>query len=95
MFNKDLRRINELEDLNRELIEGLKKLKPVIVENNSIVLDNINNDDVLVAHCGDLHLGEISSEFRDTGFDMEIASKRLKKYADYIKSEIKQKNILN
>lgn len=93
MFNKDLRRINELEDLNRELIEGLKKLKPVIVENNNVVLDNINNDDVLVAHCGDLHLGEISSEFRDTGFDMEIASKRLKKYADYIKSEIKQKNI--
>ena len=42
----------------------------------------------MVVSIGDWHLGEISAEFKHTGFDMEIASKRLKKYADYIKGEI-------
>ncbi len=91
-FNKNLRTLNTLEELNKELIEGLKKLKPVNVYKQNYNSTCINND-VLVVHCGDWHLGELSSEFKDIGFDMSIASKRLQKYADYIKNEIITKGI--
>lgn len=91
-FNKNLRTLNTLEELNKELIENIKKLKPIIVQNSNYVQNN-STDDILVVHCGDWHLGELSSEFKDTGFDMDIASKRLKKYADYIKNEVLSKGI--
>ena len=94
MFNKKLREISSLEELNKELINSLKKLKPIEVEKNiNNNVEPIECDDVLVVHCGDWHLGELSSEFKDTGFDMDIASKRLKKYADYIKNEVLSKGI--
>lgn len=93
-FNKKLNEINSLEELNQELIKAIKKIKPSIV---NISEDNFTNytkdDDILVVHFGDLHLGEIASEFKDVGFDMNVASKRLKKYAEYIKKEIATKNI--
>lgn len=92
LFNKKLKEISSLEELNQELINSLKKLKPIVSENGNYTQEN-STDDVLVVHCGDWHLGELSSEFKDTGFDMSIASKRLKKYADYIKNEVISKGI--
>lgn len=89
-FDKKLKNINELEELNTEVIKCLNKLKPVVPQSYTT---KSNNDDVLVLSIGDWHLGELASEFKDTGFDMIIASKRLKKYADYVKQEIVQKNI--
>ena len=86
-FNKRLRELSTLEELNQELINGLNKLKPIVPEYFTKPCTSYT-EDVLVASIGDWHLGEISAEFKHTGFDMEIASKRLKKYADYIKSEI-------
>lgn len=93
MFNKKLKEISELEELNRELIKGLRNLKPIVVNDTKNNLNNIYSEDVLIAHIGDWHLGEIAQEFKDTGFDMEIASKRIKKYAEYIKQEVVSKNI--
>lgn len=90
-FNKRLKEISAIEELNKVLIENVKKLEPVKV--NCAFNPKVTNDDVLVLSIGDWHLGEISYEFKDTGFDMEIASKRLKKYAEYVKQEIISKNI--
>lgn len=92
-FTKQLREINSLEELNREFIEELKKIKPIVHNQSSDTYTNQTNSDVLVVHIGDWHIGEQSAEFRDTGFDIEIANKRLKKLADYVKSEVKQKGI--
>lgn len=89
-FNKRLRELSALEELNQELINGLNKLKPIVPEYFTKPCTSYT-EDVLVVSIGDWHLGEISAEFKHTGFDMEIASKRLKKYADYIKSEIVNK----
>ena len=86
-FNKRLRELSALEELNQELINGLNKLKPIVPEYFTKPYTSYT-EDVLVVSIGDWHLGEISAEFKHTGFDMEIASKRLKKYADYIKGEI-------
>ena len=86
-FNKRLRELSALEELNQELINGLNKLKPIVPEYFTKPCTSYT-EDVLVVSIGDWHLGEISAEFKHTGFDMEIASKRLKKYADYIKGEI-------
>ena len=89
-FNKRLRELSALEELNQELINGLNKLKPIVPEYFTKPCTSYT-EDVLVVSIGDWHLGEISAEFKHTGFDMEIASKRLKKYADYIKGEIVNK----
>ena len=89
-FNKRLRELSALEELNQEVINGLNKLKPIVPEYFTKPCTSYT-EDVLVVSIGDWHLGEISAEFKHTGFDMEIASKRLKKYADYIKSEIVNK----
>ena len=89
-FNKRLRELSALEELNQELINGLNKLKPIVPEYFTKPCTSYT-EDVLVVSIGDWHLGGISAEFKHTGFDMEIASKRLKKYADYIKSEIVNK----
>ena len=86
-FNKRLRELSALEELNQELINGLNKLKPIVPEYFTKPCTSYT-EDVLVVSIGDWHLGEISAEFKHTGFDMEIASKRLKKYANYIKGEI-------
>ena len=86
-FNKRLRELSALEELNQELINGLNKLKPIVPEYFTKPCTSYT-EDVLVVSIGDWHLGEISAEFKHTGFDMEIASKLLKKYANYIKGEI-------
>lgn len=91
-FNKNLKEINALEELNKELIENIKKIEPVKYNTNNTTVLN-DTDDVMVLSIGDWHLGEISYEFKDTGFDMNIASKRVKKYAQYVKQEIVQKGI--
>lgn len=89
-FNKRLRELSTLEELNQEVVKCLEKLKPVVPEYFTKPCTSYT-EDVLVVSIGDWHLGEISAEFKHTGFDMEIASKRLKKYADYIKGEITNK----
>lgn len=90
-FNKRLRELSALEELNQEILNRLDKLKPIVPQYYSSEPLTSNTEDVLVVSIGDWHLGEISAEFKHTGFDMEIASKRLKKYADYIKNEILNK----
>lgn len=91
LFNKQLRELSSLEELNREVIDCLKQLRPVVVPKSNKKMTS--NNDVLICSIGDWHLGEISGEFKDTGFDMEIASKRIEKYAQKVKQEILDKNI--
>ena len=86
-FNKRLRELNTLEELNQEIINKLDKLKPVVPDYCTQPYVAYTEDVLVVSIC-DWHLGEISSEFKHTGFDMSIAAKRIKKYADYIKGEI-------
>ena len=93
LFNKQLRELSSLEELNKEVIDGLTKLKPITMYIDKSVQPQQKTNDILVLSIGDWHLGEISGEFKDTGFDMEIASRRLKKYAEYIKKEIVQNGI--
>ena len=93
LFNKQLRELSSLEELNKEVIDGLSKLKPITMYIDKNVQPQQKTNDILVLSIGDWHLGEISGEFKDTGFDMEIASRRLKKYAEYIKKEIVQNGI--
>lgn len=88
IFNKKLKDLSLLEELNQDIIECLKKLQPTGVTTYITYSGKSLNDDVLVAVITDTHGGEISAEFKDTGFDFTILSKRLKKYADTIKKEI-------
>ena len=92
-FNKKLKQISELEDLNKELINGLKKLKPVNVNSFVDYSTDCNNDDVLLVQLSDLHINELTNEFRNTNYDINIASKRLKKFANIVKQEIQNKHI--
>lgn len=90
--NKSLRTINTIEEFEQEIIKGLDKLKP-IKYNETSVIDLCNSDDVLLVQLSDLHINEITNEFREVGYDINIASKRLKKFANKIKNEIVSKGI--
>lgn len=86
-FNKKLRTLNTLEELNKELIENIKKLKPIIGQNSNYVQNN-NTDDILVVQLSDLHLLELTNEINEQNYDLEVASKRLKKLANITKEKI-------
>ena len=86
VFNKKLKEISSLEELNQELINNLKKLKPIVNKNDIDVVGN--SDDILLVQLSDLHINELTNEFRNTNYDIDIANKRLKKFAQKIKKEI-------
>ena len=92
-FNKKLKQISELEDLNKELINGLKKLKPVNINSFTDYSTDCNNDDVLVVQLSDLHLLELTNELKEQKYDLEVASKRLQKFASMIKEKIVKDSI--
>ena len=87
LFNKKLKEISSLEELNKELINSLKKINPIFTNNNLAVVEP-KSTDVLLVQLSDLHINELTNEFRNTNYDLNIASKRLKKFANKIKNEI-------
>lgn len=90
--NKNLRAINTLEELNKEVIKSLKELPPVSalkMFRNDIVY---NNDSVGVIAIGDIHANELIDTPKNK-YDFEILSKRLKKLAIRAKKYFKQNNI--
>lgn len=94
MFNKKLREISSLEELNKELLNALKRLKPVEVEKNiNNNVETIECDDVLVVQLSDLHILELTNELNEQKYDLEVASKRLKKFADTVKDKIVKNGI--
>lgn len=92
LFNKKLKEVSYLEDLNKELINGLKKLNPIFTNGNLTVVES-KSTDVLLVQLSDLHINELTNEFRNTNYDLNIASKRLKKFANKIKNEIMNNGI--
>lgn len=77
-FNKNLRELNALEDLNKELIESIKKLPKNIKQNKKVILDT--NSGVGVVVISDTHFNELI-DTPTNKYDFEIASKRLRKLA--------------
>lgn len=92
-FNKQLKELSELEDLNKELIEILKELKPLTIKDLCQKRIKTDNSDILLVQLSDLHINELTNEFRETNFGIETASKRLQKFANEIKKEIKNRKI--
>jgi hypothetical protein len=93
-FNKNLRTLNTLEELNKEVIENLKKLKPIVVNNGVTPSGNTEGcNDVLLIQLSDLHILEMTNEFKTQQYDLNTASKRLKKFAERAKKEIITKGI--
>lgn len=91
-FNKQLKDISTLEELNRELIDKLKELKPTSYINSKKDL-SYENTNVLLVQLSDLHINEITEEFMEVGYDIDIANKRLYKFAQEIKKQIKSQDI--
>lgn len=91
LFNKKLKEISSLEELNQELINSLKKLKPIVSENTTDIVSD--NDDILLVQLSDLHINELTNEFRNTNYDINIANKRLKKFSEKIQKEIVNKGV--
>lgn len=90
-FDKDLRQINRLEELNEEFINKLQDLKPQIDIEPRLQIEE-KSDATLLVQLSDLHINELTNMFREN-YDITIASKRLKKFANRIKQEITQKGI--
>lgn len=92
-FNKRLRELNTLEELNQEIINKLDKLKPV----NTLAFTKTGNiltcDKTLLVQLSDLHINELTNEFREQKYSITTASKRLQKFAARAKEVIKEHNI--
>lgn len=94
LFNKQLRELSNLEELNKEVVDCLKKLRPINNFSKNYNLQCVN-DDILLVQLSDLHINETTNEFRELNYDINVANKRLQKFADKIKQEVKSKNIGN
>lgn len=77
-FNKKLRTLNTLEELNKELIENIKKL-PKICKTHEIEKNTDNGIGVVVV--SDAHFNELIN-IPSNKYDFKVASKRLKKLAN-------------
>lgn len=87
-FNKKLKEIISLEDLNKELINNIKKLSINTIPLEKNIYLKSDNEDFLVVQLSDLHIGEETNQPFEQGYNFDVASKRLKKFANYIKNEI-------
>lgn len=96
-FTKNLREINALEELNQELINSIKLLQVEKDRNLEEKIEEISpitlSEDILVVQLSDLHIGESTNQPFEQEYNIETASKRLKKFAEYIKHEIVSKGI--
>ena len=89
MFNKKLREISSLEELNKELINALKKLKPIEVRNHWYAE---SADGVGVIVLSDTHFNELI-DISSNKYDFEIASKRLHKLANTAKKHFEANGV--
>ena len=89
LFNKKLKEISSLEELNKELINALKKLKPTEIKKHqfSEVAEGVG-----VIILSDTHFNELI-DIPSNKYDFEIASKRLHKLSCVAKKHFKTNNI--
>tara|TARA_R110001592_G_scaffold23648_2_gene92459 strand:+ start:689 stop:1918 length:1230 start_codon:yes stop_codon:yes gene_type:complete len=80
-FREHSRIENALVGYNDELIKLLKSesLKTTIKQHK------VNNSQVMIVQVADTHFNELVSDLKNNKYDFEIASKRLQKFAHYIK----------
>ena len=85
LFNKKLKEISSLEELNKELINALKKLKPTEIKKHqfSEVAEGVG-----VIILSDTHFNELI-DIPSNKYDFEIASKRLHKLSCVAKKHFK------
>jgi predicted phosphodiesterase len=89
-FNKNLRTLNALEELNKEVIESLKQLPRKEVKISKDTTGAKNPVGVIII--SDVHFNEIINTQGNT-YDFKIASKRLKKLAIRAKKYFKDNNV--
>ena len=90
---EDFRKVNALEEMNKELIKLLEGNSLKDFTKKHKVNDN-QKDFVIIAHGTDYHLNELVKETQSlhNDFDFNIASQRIKKYAEEVKRQVKAYN---
>ena len=97
MFRNTVRACNAVEELNTELLDLLNERRDVLTQTTPVktkVVDG-ENTKVGVIQVSDLHLGELVKETLDNRYDLDIASKRIKKFIERTKVLFKADNITN
>lgn len=87
--SKNIRTLNTLEELNKELIKSLKEL-PAVNVSRKITLNNKGSVGVIAI--GDIHANELIDTPKNK-YDFEVLSKRLKKLAIRSKEYFRTNNI--
>lgn len=91
-FNKSLKELNTLEELNKELIENIKKIPKVNIKDTDRCFNMNSNIGVGAIVLSDLHFNELI-DIVGNKYDFEVASKRLKKLAQSAIKTFKSQNI--
>lgn len=86
---KNLRNLNTLEELNKEVIESLRKI-PKIQSRENVISNTENGVGIIVL--SDLHFNELI-DIPSNKYDFEVASKRLKKLSNRAKNYFKQNGV--
>ena len=89
LFNKQLRELSSLEELNKEVIDRLYKLPKVNIKREDLCY---SDGSVGVIAIGDIHANELIDTPRNK-YDFNVLSKRLKKLAIQSKKYFKNNNI--
>ena len=92
---------NKLRSLSRKFIKTIEisnDIKQCIIENTNMPIINgdrieISNDNKLIVHCGDWHIGYVINGYKGNYYNYEIAKKRLSKLLEEIKKTCKLYNI--
>lgn len=95
-FNKRLRELSALEELNQEVVKCLEKLKPASFNFDDSLkkeIGSLSPDKTLLVQLSDLHINELTNEFREQKYSITTASKRLQKFAKSVKQTILEKGI--
>ena len=89
MFNKKLKEISSLEELNKELLNALKRLKPAEIKNHCFT-ETSNGVGVIIL--SDTHFNELI-DIPSNKYDFEVASKRLHKLANTAKKHFEANGV--
>lgn len=92
---------NKLRSLSRKFIKTIEisnDIKQCIIENTNMPIINgdrieISNDNKLIVHCGDWHIGYVINGYKGNYYNYEIAKKRLGKLKEEIRKTCKLYNI--
>lgn len=92
---------NKLNKIKREFVKSIEianDIKDCIKENTNLpqIKGNrieISNDNKLIVHCGDWHIGYVIKDYKNNSYNYEIAKKRLGKLKEEIRNTCNLYNI--